>query len=67
VSSHDLYVCMTLKSIHTLDLGQRVELKFIAPTCGEVEGGDMTLRLTPEAGERYMLGDKLFIHMRGAP
>jgi len=67
MSSHDLSICLTLKSIHTLDAGTHVELKFVIPECGDVAGGDMTLRMTPEAGERYLLGDKLFIHIRGAP
>jgi len=64
--SHDLFICLTLKSIHTLDAGTRVELKFVVPSCGEIDSGDMTLRMTPAAGEKYMLGDKLFLHARGA-
>jgi len=66
VSTHDITICLTLKAIHTLDAGTHVELKFVIPQCGEIDGGDMTLRLTPaSAGERYMLGDRLFVHMRG--
>ena len=67
MSTHDIYICLTLKSIHTLDAGTHVELKWIIPSCGEIDGGDMTLRVSPAAGERYMLGDKLFVHMRGEP
>jgi hypothetical protein len=67
MSTHDLTVCLTLKAIHTLDAGTHVELKFVIPPCGEIDGGDMTLRVSPAVGERYMLGDKLFIHARGAP
>jgi len=65
MSSHDLTICLTLKAIHTLDGGTKVELKFVVPQpCGEVDSGDMTLRLSPQAGEKYMLGDRLFIHAR---
>ena len=64
--SHDLFICLTLKSIHTLDAGTHVELKFVIPQCGEIDGGDMTLRVTPLEGSKYLLGDKLFIHARGA-
>jgi hypothetical protein len=67
MSSHDLTICLTLKAIHTLDAGTHVELKFVIPRCGEVDGGDLLLRLTPEAGSRYLLGDKLTLHLRGAP
>lgn len=66
MSSHDLTICMTLKSIHTLNAGKHVELKFVIPQCGEVDGGDLLLRISPEAGTRYMLGDKLTLHIRGA-
>jgi hypothetical protein len=65
MSSHDLTICLTLKAIHTLDAGTHVELKFVIPRCGEVDGGDLLLRVTPEEGERYMLGDKLTLHLRG--
>lgn len=64
--NHDLTICLTLKAIHSLDSGQRVELKWIISQCGEVDGGDMTMRLSPAAGKRYMLGDKLFINARVA-
>lgn len=64
VSTHELQVCLTLKAIHTLDSGAHVELKFVAQPCGEVRSGDMTLRVTPEEGGKYMLGDTLFIHTR---
>jgi hypothetical protein len=64
--SHDLFICLTLVSIHTMDAGTHVELKWKIPSCGEVDGGDMTIRLSPSAGEKYLLGDKLFIHARGA-
>ena len=67
MTTHDLTICLTLKAIHTLDAGTHVELKFVIPTCGEVESGDLTLRVTPEAGGRYMLGDKLVLHLRGSP
>ena len=67
MSSHDLTICLTLKAIHSLDAGTHCELKFVIPRCGEVDGGDLTLRVTPEAGERYMLGDKLVLHLRGSP
>jgi hypothetical protein len=67
MSTHDLSICLTLKAIHTLDAGTHVELKFVIPHCGEVDGGDLTLRVTPEAGGRYMLGDKLVLHLRSSP
>jgi len=65
VSTHDLTLCFVLKAIHTLDAGTHVELKFVVPhPCGDVDTGEMMLRLTPQAGEKYMLGDKLYIHAR---
>jgi len=65
MSTHDLEICFVLKAIHTLDAGTHVELKFVVPQpCGDVDAGDMTLRLSPRAGEKYMLGDRLFIHAR---
>ena len=67
MSTHDLSICLTLKAIHTLDAGTHVELKFVIPHCEEVDGGDLTLRVTPEAGGRYMLGDKLVLHLRSSP
>ena len=67
MSGHDLTICLTLKAIHTLDAGTHVELKFVIPECGEVAGGDLTLRVAPEAGERYMLGDRLVLHLRASP
>ena len=67
MSAHDLSICLTLKAIHTLDAGTHVELKFVIPECGEVAGGDLLLRVTPEAGTRYLLGDKLVLHLRGSP
>ena len=67
MSGHDLTICLQLKAIHTLDCGTKVELKFVIPECGEVAGGDLLLRVTPEAGTRYLLGDKLVLHLRGSP
>ena len=67
MSSHDLTICLTLKAIHSLDAGTHVELKFVIPRCGDVDSGDLTLRVSPEAGERYMLGDKLVLHLRASP
>ena len=67
MSEHDLTICLQLMAIHSLDAGTHVELKFVIPACGEVAGGDLTLRVTPEAGERYLLGDKLVLHLRGSP
>ena len=67
MSEHDLTICLQLKAIHSLDAGTHVELKFVIPACGDVAGGDLTLRVTPEAGERYLLGDKLVLHLRGSP
>jgi hypothetical protein len=68
VSTHDLTFCLTLKAIHTLDAGQRVELKFNVPPCGDIVSGDLILRLTPaSAADKYMLGDKIFVHLRGEP
>ena len=67
MSGHDLTICLELKAIHTLDAGTHVELKFVIPECGDVAGGDLILRVTPAAGERYLLGDKLVLHLRGSP
>jgi hypothetical protein len=67
VSTHDIEICIKLVSIHTLDAGQRVELKWIFPECGVVKSGEMRMRLAPEDSERYLLGDKMFVHMRGMP
>ena len=68
MSTHDLTFCLTLKAIHTLDAGQRVELKFNVPPCGDIISGDLILRLTPaSAADKYMLGDKIFVHLRGEP
>ena len=67
MSNHDLTICLQLKAIHSLDAGTHVELKFVIPRCGDVDSGDLTLRVSPEAGERYMLGDKLVLHLRGSP
>jgi len=54
-------------AIHSLDAGTHVELKFVIPACGEIDGGDLILRVSPEAGGRYLLGDKLVLHLRGSP
>lgn len=67
MSSHDLEVCLDLKSIHTLDCSTKVELKFRVRSCGEVQGGELLLRLTPDAGAKYMLGDRISLHLRGTP
>jgi len=66
VSGHDLTICLQLKAIHSLDAGTHVELKFVIPRCGEIDGGDLILRVSPEAGGRYLLGDKLTLHLRGS-
>ena len=67
MSAHDLTICLTLKAIHSLDAGTHVELKFVIPSCGEVDGGNLILRVSPEAGDKYLLGDKLVLHLRGSP
>lgn len=67
MSGHDLTICLQLMAIHSLDAGAHVELKFVIPQCGEVDGGDLILRVSPEAGGRYLLGDKLVLHLRGLP
>ena len=67
MSSHDLTICLQLKAIHSLDAGTHCELKFVIPSCGEVDSGDLTLRVSPEAGSRYLLGDKLVLHLRASP
>ena len=66
MSSHDLGVCMRLKSIsNTFDAGKFVELSFVIPECGEIEGGgELTLRINPLDAPAYMLGDKYYIHLR---
>ena len=67
MSDHDLTICLTLKAIHSLDAGTHVELKFVIPSCGEVDGGNLILRVSPEAGDKYLLGDKLVLHLRASP
>jgi hypothetical protein len=67
MSTHDLTICLQLKAIHSLNAGQQVELKFVIPHCGEVDGGDLTLRLSPIAAQPYLLGDNLVLHLRGMP
>ena len=64
MSSHDLTLDMTLKAIHTMDAGQHVELKFVVRPSGDCDGGDLTLRLTPVQSVPYMLGDRIFVHIR---
>lgn len=60
----DLEVCMDLKSISTLDCGTKVELKWRVRPCGDVHGGDLLLRLSPEAGRKYMIGDHILTRLR---
>ena len=66
MSSHDLGICMKLKSIsRVFDAGKFVELSFVIPECGEIEGGgELLLRINPMDATAYMLGDKYYIHLR---
>ena len=68
MSDHDLSICLVLKAIHTLDAGTHVELKFVVShPCGDVDSGDLLLRLTPAGAQPYLLGDRIFLHLRGEP
>ena len=64
MTTHDLTLDMTLKAIHTMDAGTHVELKFVVQPSGDCDGGDLTLRLTPVQSVLYMLGDRIFVHVR---
>jgi hypothetical protein len=67
VSARDLTFCFHLKAIHVQNAGQDVELEWFAPSCGSVKAAKLLLRLDVEDGEKYMLGDTYYIHMRGMP
>jgi len=66
MSTHDFGICMKLKSISTVfDAGKFVELAFVIPACGEIEGGgELLLRINPREAPTYMLGDTYYFHLR---
>ena len=62
--SERITICSTLRHIsEPFNNAETVELKFVIPACGKVQGGDVTLRVDAADRHLYMDGDKCMVQL----